>query len=145
MLAGTAGIAAELGLLGHYEDAAQWIPLVVLGTGAGSCIWVALRPSRPSVRALQAVMAACALAGLLGVYFHLRANFEFEMEMMLETLPARAEDASFASLGLLAESLRGALPALAPAAMVQLGLLGMLAGWRHPALHADRRTGRAET
>lgn len=131
---GSAGVAAELGLLGHYEDWPQRIPLLVLGAGTLACAWAGGRPSRLSLRVLRAIMTAFAAAGVLGVYFHLRSNFEFEAEMLLESLPARAPDPSIFNLQLAAESLRGALPALAPLAMLQLGLLGLLAAWRHPAL-----------
>lgn len=133
-LAGSAGVAAELGLLGHYEDWAQRIPLLTLGAGAVACAWAVGRPSRLSLRVLQGVMTTFAAAGLLGVYFHVRSNFEFEFEMLLETRPAGAADPSPFSLELATESLRGALPALAPLAMLQIGLLGLLASWRHPVL-----------
>lgn len=132
VVAGSAGVAAELGLLGHYEDWTQRIPLLALGAGAVGCAWAAARPNRLSLRVLRALMTAFAAAGLLGVYFHVRSNFEFEVEMLLETGPAGAAAPSPFSLGLVAESLRGALPALAPLAMLQLGLLGLLAAWRHP-------------
>ena len=132
VVAGSAGVAAELGLLGHYEDWPQRIPLVALGAGAVACAWTVGRPSPLSLYVLRALMAAFAGAGVLGVYFHLRSNFEFEVEMLQETQPAGAADPSIFNLELVAESLRGALPALAPLAMLQLGLLGLLAGWRHP-------------
>jgi len=43
---------------------------------------------------------------------------------------------SMAGLELLVESLTGAMPALAPGTMAQLGLLGLLVCFRHPALSA---------
>lgn len=137
VVAGSVGVAAELGLLGHYEDWAQRIPLLALGAGAVACAWAAARPNRLSLRVLRVLMTAFAAAGLLGVYFHVRSNFEFEFEMLLETSPAGAAAPSPFSLELVAESLRGALPALAPLAMLQLGLLGLLAGWRHPSNDAS--------
>ncbi len=137
VVAGSGGIAAELGLLGHYEDWSQRIPLFVLGAGTVAGVWAGLRPSRLSIRLLQGLMAAFAASGVLGVYFHFRSNFDFEVEMLMETLPARAADPPLASLELVAESLRGALPTLAPLAMLQLGLLGLLVGWRHPRLSGD--------
>ncbi len=138
VVAGSAGVAAELGLLGHYEDWSQRIPLLALGAGTVACVWTGVRPSLASLRLLRGLMTAFAASGVLGVYFHLRSNFEFEAEMLTETLPAGAADPSLASLDLVAASLRGALPALAPLAMLQLGLLGLLACWRHPVLSARR-------
>jgi hypothetical protein len=38
------------------------------------------------------------------------------------------------------ETLRGAIPALAPGAMAQLGLLGLLVSYRHPAVAMERET-----
>lgn len=142
VVAGSAGVAAELGLLGHYEDWAQRIPLLALGAGTVAGVWAGARPSRLAVRLLQGLMAAFAASGVLGVYFHVRSNFDFEVEMLLETLPARA-DPSIASLELVVASLRGALPTLAPLAMLQLGLLGLLACWRHPCLSAPRPASRS--
>ena len=131
---GCVGVAAELGLLGHYEDWAQRIPLLALIGGTIAGVWAGVGPSRSSLRFLQALMTAFAATGVLGVYFHLRSNFEFEVEMLMETLPPDAGAPSIASLDLVVASLRGALPALAPLAMLQLGMLGLLASWRHPVL-----------
>ena len=50
-------------------------------------------------------------------------SLEFELELHSDT----------AGWQLAAETLTGAIPALAPFAMAQLGLLGMLYCWRHPA------------
>ena len=56
------------------------------------------------------------VSGGLGVWFHLKANFEFEMEL----------HPSLEGWELLKESLSGAIPALAPGSMVALGLVGHL-------------------
>ena len=74
-------------------------------------------------------MFAFVLVGLLGVWFHLTGNREFELEM----------DPGASGPSLAWEALRGATPTLAPSAMIFLGLLGLMAAWRHPAL---RRRGR---
>jgi hypothetical protein len=63
-------------------------------------------------------------AGVLGVYLHLRGNFEFERE----------RDPSLGGSALLWEAMRGATPALAPGALAQLGLVGLAFAFRHPAL-----------
>jgi len=137
VVAGSGGVAAELGLLGHYEDWSQRIPLLALGAGMVAGVWAGLRPCRPSIRLLQGLMAAFAASGVLGVYFHFRSNFDFEVEMRMEAAPADGAGPSLASLELVAESLRGALPTLAPLAMLQLGLMGLLVCWRHPRLSGD--------
>lgn len=127
VLLGMAGLIAELLLLEHYEDALQWVPVVGLAIGLLLALAVGVRPGRGTLRAFQAVSALYVAAGLLGVYLHLRGNLEFERE----------RDASLHGLPLLWEALRGATPALAPGALAQLGLLGLVLAYRHPAL---RRT-----
>ena len=124
---GTVGLIAELLLQEHIESWQQWIPLVLLGLGLAATPLVRLRPSRSSIRMFRLLMAAFLGAGLLGVYLHYAGNVEFAVERKPE----------LAGLKLMWEALRGATPALAPGAMVQLGLLGLVVAHRHP---ADRRT-----
>ncbi len=69
-------------------------------------------------------MVLCVVAAALGTYLHYRGNAEFEREM----------DDAADGLVLLWRSLRGATPALAPGALAQLGLLGLIGTYRHPAL-----------
>jgi hypothetical protein len=122
---GLAGTLAELLLLAHYEDWEQWIPLVLavvtlLLSGA-----VAIRPSRGSIRLFQAVMALMIVSGGVGMYLHVHANMEFQLEM----------DATLRGFALLRKSLVAkAPPALAPGVMTQLGLIGLAYTFRHPAL-----------
>lgn len=121
---GLAGTLAELLLLGHWEDAWQWVPLALLGAGLVAVAWHARQRGPASLRVLQAVMAACVAAGVLGVVLHYRGNAEFELERVPE----------LTGWPLFREAMTGATPALAPGAMVQLGLLGLLYAFRHPAL-----------
>jgi hypothetical protein len=121
---GMAGLAAELALLEHYDDAWQWVPLVALGLGPAACAAVWRRPGRAALGAFRALMGLYVAAGVLGVYLHLRGNFEFERE----------RDPSLGGSALLWEAMRGATPALAPGALAQLGLVGLAFAFRHPAL-----------
>ena len=121
---GCIGLGAELVLLEHYDEWQQWIPLVALSAGLLSLAAVAFRATRVSVRMFQLVMVAFVLAGVLGVYLHYSGNVEFELEM----------DAEMGGLALVWSALRGATPALAPGALAQIGLLGLIAMVRHPAL-----------
>ena len=118
-----AGVLLELWLLGHYEDVWQWTPLALLSVGLIASVWIARRTGPASLRTFRRLMAAHVAAGAIGVFFHLQANVEFELELHSDT----------AGWQLAAETLTGAIPALAPFAMAQLGLLGMLYCWRHPA------------
>jgi hypothetical protein len=128
LLLGLVGVALELVLLEHFEGAWQWTPLVLLGVGVPVAGALAMRPTRAAVRTLQVLMLACVLAGGLGVVLHLRSNIEFERELR----------PSIAGRALNVETLNGAIPALAPGAMAQLGLLGLLICYRHPLIHPGR-------
>lgn len=123
---GAAGLVADLLLLEHWESPWQWTPLVLLAATLVVATRAALRSTGRVLRALRALMALCVLAGLVGVLLHYKGNVEFELE----------REGALRGWALFAESMRGATPALAPAAMAQLGLLGLAATWRHPALRA---------
>ena len=123
---GAAGLEVELLLLEHYESAWQFTPLVLLGVVLVGAALVWRRPSPSTVRFFQAVMLLCVVAGVVGVFLHYRGNVEFELER--EPLHG---------LRLFWEAIRGATPALAPGAMAQLGLLGLVYSYRHPALRRD--------
>ena len=123
LLFGAVGLGAELFLLGHYEDRKQWIPLVLLAVGTLLGGWLAARPSAVAVRAFRIVISAFLPAGLLGVYFHFQSNIEFEREL----------HPTSSGLELVTESLGGAMPTLAPGAMILLGMLGILIALQHPA------------
>lgn len=124
---GIVGLTVELLLLEHIESMTQLIPFAVLGAGVAATATLAVRPSARAIRLFRIVMLAFVAAGLLGLYLHLRGNVEFERET----------DPSARGLDLVWRSLRGGVPLLAPAAMAQLGLLGLVFAYRHPALRDD--------
>lgn len=127
VLVGAAGLLAELLLLDHFEAFWQWLPLVLLAAvlPAGVVLW--RRPGRNSVRVFQGLMVLCIAASLAGLVLHLRGNTEFELEM----------DGGITGYLLAWRALRGATPALAPGAMAQLGVLGLILTYRHPAVRTD--------
>lgn len=116
LLVGMVGILIELLLLEHFEDALQLLPLALLGLGLVSVVWHARSPHRTSTRAVRATMVLFLVSGVLGVFLHYRGNVEFERER-------RPQAGAWA---LFREAMMGATPALAPGAMIQLGLLGLL-------------------
>ncbi len=123
VIVGAVGLLAELLLIEHFEDPWQFAPLVLLGAVLVTSIAVLVRPARGLLRAFQVLMALCLVAGALGVWLHYQGNVEF----------AREQDPALRGLALAWESLRGATPALAPGAMAQLGLLGLIYTLHHPA------------
>lgn len=123
LLFGAVGLLAELYLLDHYVDWRQWIPVALLAAGATAGPWLAVRPSVAAVRTFRILLAAYVPAGLLGTYFHYRSNVEFERELHPNS----------SGIELVTESLGGAMPTLAPGAMISLGLLGILVCHQHPA------------
>lgn len=126
---GIAGLEVELALLKHAESASQWIPHVALTIGLIATAVVYFRPAPATLRVFQAIMAGFLIVGALGVYLHLQGNVEFALE----------RDPFLSGLSLIWKALRGATPALAPGALAQLGLLGLLYTYKHP-VFAGRST-----
>ena len=116
LVLGTGGLLAELALIGHYEDPAQWIPMALLTAGLlGLAADVLL--SRDWTRlVIQLTMVLFMGAGVLGIYFHFHGSREFQLEM----------DPHMAGTDLVWHVLRAkSPPTLAPGSMVQLGILGL--------------------
>jgi hypothetical protein len=126
VLLGVVGLTLELALLEHTESATQLLPFAVLVIGFLVAAKVAVSPTAVAVRIFQGVMLAFVASGLLGLVLHLRGNILFELET----------DPSARGLDLVWRSLRGGVPLLAPAAMAQIGLLGLVFAYRHPTLRA---------
>ena len=125
LLLGMVGTAAELLLIGHDEDARQLIPLGLIGVALSVLVWHRVRPGPSVIRAFQMTMAFFVVGGVVGIVLHYRGNAEFQREI----------DPSIKGLDLFWKVMRAkAPPALAPGTMVELGLLGLLYAFRHPAL-----------
>ena len=119
-----AGTAADLLLLEHYDGGWQVVPLVLLAIGVVTAA-MALGGRPRGVLALRIVMALFIAAGLVGLGLHYLGNSEFQREM----------DPTLAGWPLFVKVLTAkAPPALAPASMIHMGLLGLLGTYHHPAL-----------
>lgn len=123
-LLGSGGTAAELLLLEHFEDPWQWTPIALLGLGFAAGVAIALRATAGWLRVFRSLMWLYLFAGVLGIYLHLNSNVEFEREL----------NPAVGGFDLVVDVLMGAMPALAPGQMIQVGLLGLLVMLRHPAL-----------
>lgn len=122
---GLLGTGAELLLLGHYEEARQLIPVVLVAASLLAVAWHVVAGGAASIRALQATMVLAVCSGFVGVVLHYRGNREFQLET----------DPSLVGARLFWKVMQAkAPPALAPAAMTELGLLGLAYTYRHPAL-----------
>jgi hypothetical protein len=132
---GTAGLGAELLLIGHLEGPWQLAPVVLLALGLVTLGWLAVAPGVPAIRALQLLMALFVVSGAIGVGLHYQGNEEFEREMY----------PTLEGLDLVRQTLTGATPVLAPGSMALVGLVGLAMTYRHPALSGRARRGLKET
>jgi len=121
---GLVGTATDLLLISHDENAWQVIPLAMIGLALAATALLALtRHGRTAmtVRLFRAVMVLVMVTGGMGAVLHYRANMEFKLEM----------DPSLSGLALFSSVVRAkAPPAMAPATLVLLGLLGLAATYR---------------
>lgn len=114
----------ELILSEHYGESLQMIPFVLCGLGllAVGAVW--FRPARLTIWGLRGAMVLLGLGSLLGIALHGWSNFAFAQEIQRN-----------ASLGeLIAGTLVGGNPLLAPGILVLAATLGLLATAYHPAL-----------
>lgn len=122
LLLGMIGTAIELLLLRHDEDTIQLVPLVLLALGVLITLWRVASQSAASALVLRLLMLLFLAAGCAGVYYHYRANVEFQLET----------DPALAGRALLWGVLQAKVPpALAPGVMIQLGLIGLAYTYRH--------------
>ena len=118
------GTLIELLLLEHFEDAWQWTPIALLAASLMTLSWYALERGPTSLNVLRGLMVLCMVSGLVGLLLHYKGNVEFELEMYPD----------LSGWKLFKDAMMGATPALAPGAMMQLGLVGLAWTFRHPAL-----------
>ena len=124
---GTVAMAVDLLLIGHYEDSNQLIPLAVGAVGLLVMLAVATRPGVTTIRVMQFVMLCFIGTGVIGVTLHFQANAEFQREI----------DPAISTRDLVWKVVEAtAPPALSPGVLVQLGLLGLVYTYKHPAVGA---------
>jgi len=125
---GLAGISVELIALRHYEDSWQLVPLFLLGFALAVVVWHLVERGAAPILALRTIAGFFVIAGVTGIILHYRANLEFQLDM----------DSSQHGWPLFLKVIHAqAPPALAPGAMAQLGLLGWLYTFRHPAISRE--------
>jgi hypothetical protein len=116
LVLGLIGTVVELILLEHYEQALQFVPLVLIALGVVVLVWHAVKKDTASLRALQIVMGLFVLAGFAGMAAHFNGSAEYQLELNPE----------MSNWELLEKILHAkAPPLLAPGMMMQMGLLGL--------------------
>jgi hypothetical protein len=116
MWLGLIGTVTELILLEHYEQALQFVPLVLIALGMVVLAWHMLQPGTGSLRALQILMVLFALAGFAGMAAHFNGSAEYQLEL----------NPDMSNWELLDKILHAhAPPLLAPGMMLWMGMLGL--------------------
>ena len=116
LLTGMLGIVAELLITSHTEDLSQWIPIALTLVALLSLGWLVIAGNQASVRVFQFVMASFLVSGLAGIGLHYKGRVEFKLE----------SSPSLSGFALFREAMRSkSPPALAPGAMILLGLIGL--------------------
>ena len=118
---GTGGTMAELFFLDHTEDLWQLVPVVLLGLGLVAFGWNHFHNNLKTRKIFGGVMVLFFLSGILGMWLHYKSNTEFELEMY----------PYLQGFSLFWESMKGAIPSLAPGAMVMLALIGYMSYYKH--------------
>jgi hypothetical protein len=114
---GLVGTETELLLLAHYQEPAQFVPVLLIPCAMVALAWDARRHDSTSLRTLRIIMVFFLLTGFVGVGLHFRGAAEFQ----LETNPGMSK------WELIKNVMRvKAPPVLAPGVMLQLGLLGLV-------------------
>lgn len=129
LIVGLAGTVVELLLLKHTDGFWQLAPVLLIAVAMAVVGWNALAKSPASIRALQGAMSLLVLCGAIGMIQHFRGNVAYERE----------SNPSLSGADLYRSALLGATPALAPGAMIPLGLIGLLFAFRHPGLARSKR------
>jgi hypothetical protein len=128
LFVGLFGMGAELLLLQHTGSVWELIPLVLIGLALVILTWHAITEHPASIRSVQGIMGLFLIAGVAGIALHYQSSMEFK----LETNAALSGWPLFWSV-MTAKT----PPALAPGAMIQLGLLGFVYSYQHPARYAE--------
>ena len=122
---GLVGTGADLVLLEHYENGWQIAPIALVVLALLVVAWSAWTRAALAIAMLRLTMALFIAAGALGFVLHYQSNREFQKEV----------DPSLEGWPLVVKVMRAkAPPALAPASMIQLGLLGLLCTYRYPSV-----------
>ena len=114
----------ELLLIGHVLPLLQIIPVFLIALALGAMVWHAFSRNGKSMRVFQGTMVLCIISGFIGVVVHLAFSAATETK----------NNPNLSGMPLIKLALTGKAPPLAPAVMIQIGLIGLAYTYRHPAL-----------
>ena len=128
---GTTGTSLELVLLRHWDNTLELIPFVALGVLSAAIVLVVWRPSGRRIRVAQVLAASVLVTSAIGVFIHIRANYESAPLdfRYTDSWPTTAEPIRWL---LAATDTVGPSPTLAPAAIGFVALALLVATMRHP-------------
>ena len=130
---GGVGTGLELVLLRHWDNELEVIPFAALAVLGVAMLVLIRRPGRRSVLAARWLAAGVAVAGAIGVFIHVRSNYEVAPLDFRYTAswPTTAEPIRWL---LAATDTVGPSPTLAPAALTFAAFCLLAATLHHPAL-----------
>jgi hypothetical protein len=118
------GTEIELLILAHVKPLLQLLPVFLIAVALVSLIWYGVARNGQSLRLFQGTMAMCIASGLIGVVVHLAFSAAAETK----------KNPALSGMTLIRLALTGEAPPLAPAMMIQIGLVGLAYTFRHPLL-----------
>ena len=125
---GLVALGAELLAIGHYEDAWQLMPVGLLAVTFLAILAHVTSGGRRGLAVLQILLILMVASGAMGIFLHYQANVSFQ----LDTNP------DLKGWELFTRVLHAiAPPSLAPGVMAQLGFLGLIYTYKHPARRGD--------
>ena len=130
------GLIFELVFLRHWGGTQTIVWIAIAGLVPAVVVLV-FRPSRRSVQGARVLAIAVALIAIIGMGLHARENLQAgpmdrDYAATWDTM-SPVEQLWTATTGAV-----GPAPTLAPGALAEIGLLLLLATFRHPALAVDR-------
>ncbi|MEP6833749.1 MAG: hypothetical protein ABJB74_10150 [Gemmatimonas sp.] len=131
LLLGLVGLEIELLLLKHTDGVWQVVPLVLLGFGLVVSLWYVASRSAAAVTVLSCAMILFIASGVAGTLLHLKGNVAYEKE----------SNPGLSGRELFKGAVQGSTPTLAPGAMIQLGLLGLIVAFSGNRLRIAKNAG----
>ena len=121
------GVEIELFLLDHLKPVMQLVPVLLMAFGLAVIGWYGITRNPASMKVFQATMGVCIATGVLGIFVHLGFS----------ATEAAKKDKTLQGFPLIRAALTGIAPPFAPAALIEIGLVGLAYTFRHPVI-ADK-------